>query len=117
MEMLVKHVDEVSGEDIRDGVKLKWVISNCDGAENFYMRLIECEATAEIRPMHYHEYEHEIFIVEGEGYVIGERERKRVRSGDAVLIMPNEKHSIEAIGRLRFLCFIPRKAIGLPVRE
>jgi mannose-6-phosphate isomerase-like protein (cupin superfamily) len=54
---------------------------------------------------HYHALTEEIyFIVEGEGEVEIDGERRLVGPGDAALIRPGARHEITATVPLRFLC-------------
>ena len=54
---------------------------------------------------HYHRRSEEIyFVLEGEGEMELEGERRTVALGDAVLIPPGAWHEIRATERLRFLC-------------
>ena len=54
---------------------------------------------------HYHRAAEEIyFVLEGEGDVELDGERRRVGVGDAVLIPPGAWHEITAVSDLRFLC-------------
>ena len=51
-------------------LKVKWLITKETGAKNFAMRLFEMDAGGQ-SPLHSHNWEHEIFILEGKGLVIG----------------------------------------------
>jgi mannose-6-phosphate isomerase-like protein (cupin superfamily) len=54
---------------------------------------------------HYHAVSEEIyFVLEGEGRLEIDGEEQVVRPGDAALIPPGARHSIEALSQLRFLC-------------
>ncbi|HEY8726689.1 MAG TPA: cupin domain-containing protein [Gaiellaceae bacterium] len=54
---------------------------------------------------HYHRRSEEIyFVLEGEGEMELEGDRRTLAVGDAVLIPPGAWHEIRAVGRLRFLC-------------
>ena len=54
---------------------------------------------------HYHARSEEIyFLLEGEGELVVDGERRGVEPGDAVLIPPRAWHQIRAASRLRFLC-------------
>jgi len=73
----VKHVhftdvdlEEPSEEGIKD-MKVRWLISKKDGAENFAMRLFEIQPGG-YSPLHQHDWEHEVFILDGSG-VVGTR--------------------------------------------
>jgi mannose-6-phosphate isomerase-like protein (cupin superfamily) len=54
---------------------------------------------------HYHRRSEEIyFVLEGEGELELEGDRRTLQAGDGVLIPPAAWHEIRAVGRLRFLC-------------
>lgn len=54
---------------------------------------------------HYHAASEEIyFVLEGEGELELDGERRRLRPGDAALIPPGSWHAIAATSQLRFLC-------------
>jgi quercetin dioxygenase-like cupin family protein len=101
--MKVKPVKEVEAEIMGEGVRIKWVISEKDGAENFYMRVIEADVGAQGPPLHDHPYEHEMYILEGQGVVLGEDSERSFKSGNVVFIPPNERHQLKFQGALRFI--------------
>ena len=54
---------------------------------------------------HYHARTEEIyFVLEGEGQMEVDGDRRRIVAGDAILIPPGARHQIRAEGPLRFLC-------------
>jgi mannose-6-phosphate isomerase-like protein (cupin superfamily) len=54
---------------------------------------------------HRHARSEEIyFVLEGEGELEIDGERRRVSPGDAALIPPGARHQIAALSELRFLC-------------
>ncbi|MBW1713318.1 MAG: cupin domain-containing protein [Deltaproteobacteria bacterium] len=113
--MKVKKVKDVAAQEVGPGATLRWVISAQDGAENFFMRVVEVEAGGQGPPSHSHPYEHEIFILEGRGKVIGDGEERPFETGDVIFIPPDEPHHIEPEGRLRFICLVPAsEALQLP---
>ena len=66
--IITKHVHftEVNLEDpsekgVKD-MKVRWLISKVDGAENFAMRLFEIQPGGH-SPYHQHDWEHEVFIL------------------------------------------------------
>jgi len=74
------------------------------------MRLFEMDSGVQ-NPIHSHNGEHKIFILEGKGLVIGGQEEKKLKAGDAIFIHPNEKRQLKSSSKkaCRFLCFIPYK--------
>jgi quercetin dioxygenase-like cupin family protein len=80
------------------------------GAPNFAMRLFEVEPKG-YSPFHSHPWEHEVFIVEGEGTIVSAEGEKRFKAGDVVFILPNEKHQFKnsSAKDLKFLCIVPHK--------
>lgn len=98
-----------AGEGTR-GVKVRWLITEETGARNFAMRLFEVEPGG-YSPLHSHPWEHEIFILEGEGIAIGEDGARPLKEGDVIFIPPGERHQLKNTGeeKLMFLCLIPIK--------
>jgi quercetin dioxygenase-like cupin family protein len=111
--MKIINFDRVERKDVGEGaskVKVRWLINEEMGANNFFMRLFEIEVGG-YTPLHVHDWEHEVFILEGEGIVICEDEVKIFRTGDAVFIAPDEKHQFRNVGKslVKLLCLIPNK--------
>lgn len=111
--MKILHYSEVEAKDAGEGVsklKVRWLITKDMGAENFAMRLFEIEPGG-YSPFHSHPWEHEVFILEGEGIVVGVSEKRSFKPGDAIFIPPNEKHQFKNDGNktLKFLCLVPNK--------
>ena len=101
--------DQISDVSIK-GVNRRVLISPKDGAPNFTMRMFHVEPGG-YTFHHTHDYEHEIFIVEGNGEVISEKGATQVEKGHAILIEPGEIHQIKNTGEvlLTFLCLIPNQ--------
>ena len=89
-------------------LKVRWLITKDIGAPNFAMRLFEMQPGGN-SPLHTHDWEHEVFILEGEGTVVGKEGEKKFKHGDAVFIRPNEKHQFKNTGKklVKFLCLVP----------
>ena len=109
--MRVFGYQEVKAQDVEEGatkVKIRWLITKDIGAENFAMRLFEVEARG-FTPLHKHPWEHEVFILEGQGLVAGSAEERVFREGDVVFIPPNELHQFRNTSEntVKFLCMIP----------
>jgi quercetin dioxygenase-like cupin family protein len=104
---------DVEAKDAEGGstkLKVRWLITKEIGAANFAMRLFEMEAGGN-SPLHSHSWEHEVFILEGEGLVVGGQEEKKFKAGDAIFIPSNEKHQLKNNSKktCKFLCLIPYK--------
>jgi quercetin dioxygenase-like cupin family protein len=93
-----------------DKARIRWLINEANGAENFSMRLIEI-APGGSSAHHSHEWEHEVFVLEGKGYIKGEKGKEILGKGTVVLIPKNEVHQFKNDGAkpLKFLCVIPIK--------
>ena len=97
-----KPIEEVSGVVKRE------VITAEDGAPHFCMRVFEVEPGSST-PSHSHWWEHEVFILSGQGVVVsGEREIP-IGKGSVIFVAPNEQHRfLNNSGEpLRFICVIP----------
>jgi quercetin dioxygenase-like cupin family protein len=100
--MFVRSHREVAGQQMGKGVTLRWVISEED-AESFCMRIIEAEPGSQGPPLHSHPYEHEMYILEGQGILVGENEEKAFKPGDVIFVPSNEKHQLAFQGYLKFI--------------
>jgi quercetin dioxygenase-like cupin family protein len=90
------------------GAGLRWVIGEKEGAPTFSMRVAELQPGART-PGHSHDWEHEIFVLSGQGKVDAGGEEVLLKEGDAVFIPPMEEHRFSNDGDdvLRFICAIP----------
>lgn len=90
------------------GVHVRWLITDETGAPNFVMRHFEIDPGG-FSPLHSHSWEHEVFILEGEGTITSKDGKHPLRSGDVIFIAPGEEHQLTNTGRrtLKFLCMIP----------
>jgi len=102
-------VEPVDFEDAKD-VKVRWLISDKDNAPNFAMRLFEV-APRGYSPLHTHNWEHEVFILEGEGVATDGEKEYQIKRGTVVYVAPEESHQFKNTGSdtLKFLCLIPIK--------
>lgn len=96
-------------EGVKD-TKLRWLISEEDGAKNFAMRLFEVKPKG-YTPLHQHDWEHEVFIIEGNGEARNKEDKKTFKKGDFFFVKPMEWHQFVNTGNktLKFLCLIPIK--------
>jgi len=95
-------------EDGAEGVKVKWLLDKSIGTPTFMMRHFTVEPGG-FTPLHRHEWEHEVYVLEGEGLVRHEDRKYAIRPGDAILIPPNRLHQFRSTesAHLKFLCMIP----------
>ncbi len=65
-------------------------------------------------PKHFHDYEHEVYVLAGSGVVIDDDRERPLRAGDVVFVAPNDVHQFRNTGSepMRFLCLIPNSATG-----
>jgi len=98
--------EEMAKMEGASGVTVRWLISKKDGAKNFFMRRFEIEGWT---PYHTHPYEHEVFILSGEGTVVGEGVEHRLSPGVFCWIPADEPHQFKKTGKekLCILCLIP----------
>ena len=110
--MIIKDADSVEKEMITDaGVKgtvKQNLLSNIDKTPTFSMRRFT------ITPggytfHHTHDFEHEVYVLSGKGFIKAKDGDKRIAPGTAALIIPNEVHQFVNDGDepLVFLCIIP----------
>ena len=90
------------------GVTKREVITADDGAPNFCMRVFEVEPGSST-PSHSHLWEHEVFILSGQGTVLSEQGEAQIAKGSVVFVLPDEHHCFvnNSNETLRFICVIP----------
>jgi len=108
--MLVRHRDDVevvsySGD--AQGVEMRPLITEREGAPRFAMRVFTL-APGGYTPYHAHEWEHEVYILEGCGTVRGKDGERALRPGDSVFLAPHDEHQFRAGTKgLQFICCVP----------
>jgi quercetin dioxygenase-like cupin family protein len=93
-----------------EGVTIRWLISQKDGAPNFAMRIFEVEPSG-YTPYHKHSWEHEVFILEGRGTLVTGEKNLPLKKGDSVFVPPDEDHQFknDSEENFTFICLIPIK--------
>jgi quercetin dioxygenase-like cupin family protein len=113
--MIIHDVRETSAFTDLKGAKdttKRVLISGQDGAQNFYMRHFTIEGHG-FTPKHAHPWEHEIYIISGEGQVFIKDKEAPFSKGMAIFIPAMDKHQIKAGDKgLEFLCMIPANTEG-----
>ncbi|WP_448589213.1 cupin domain-containing protein [Thermodesulfobium sp.] len=94
------------------GASIRWLITPEDGAPNFAMRLITIEPGGQ-SPAHSHNFEHEMFVLEGEATVVSDGLETKVHEGSFIFIKPGEFHTVKNTGTkvCTFLCMVPNYSI------
>jgi quercetin dioxygenase-like cupin family protein len=89
-------------------LKVRWLITKDMGAPNFAMRIFEMEPDG-YSPLHTHPWEHEVFVLKGEGIVVEKNKERKIVSGDVIFIEPNELHQFKNNGKMpfMFICIVP----------
>ena len=110
----VVHYTEVPAQVFGDeapGTSIRWLIDDDhDGAPVYALRMIEVEPGGHT-PRHSHAFEHENFVVEGQGRVLLNGEWHPLQPGDVVFVPGGAEHTYENTGSapFKFLCGIPVK--------
>jgi len=107
------HYSDIPAEEVEQGakdVKIRWLITEGDEAPNFVMRHFEI-APGGYTPYHDHTWEHEVFILSGQGVVVGEEGETPFGQGDVIFMPGGEKHNFRNTGAepMCMLCLIPSK--------
>jgi quercetin dioxygenase-like cupin family protein len=108
MEKIVKNFIEVLEEPVEmEGAKnafIRWLIKG----PNFHLRYFRIEKGGN-SPRHSHNYEHEIFVLKGDGKIFIDGEDYYISSNFFIYVPPNKEHQIINNGEtdLEFLCVIP----------
>lgn len=110
--MKLQHYTDVPLEDVvmegAEGAKIRWLISQKDGAPQFATRMFEVSVGGHT-PFHAHAWQHQNYVLEGEGALVTEDGDKPFKAGDVIFVPPRMKHSYKNTGDtlMRFLCIIP----------
>ena len=114
MKIYITHVKDVEVKPVEmedaKGAYIQWLIDQSKGAKRFAMRLFTVKPGGVI-PKHNHWYEHEIYVLKGEG-IIGAGDREyTIREGNVIFVPPNIPHWYKNTGKedLVFICIIPLK--------
>ena len=106
----INHRDvEGSHPEGTEGVDFKPLIAQNMNPPTFYLRLFDISPGGHT-PKHSHEWEHEVFVIEGEGKIVLDDLEIRLVDGDAVYVEPKELHQFVNDGTelMRMICVIPK---------
>ena len=99
------------------GCQVRWLLGPEQGTPTFAMRQFEV-APGGFTPRHSHPYEHEVFVLEGEGVVVEGEKEHPLRPGDVIFVVPDEVHQFRNTGSapLKFLCLVPNSSLNEAVK-
>lgn len=108
---LIRNIEERSMAPVQmegaSGVRMAVMVGREDGAPHFALRHFRVEGGGNT-PRHSHDYEHEVFVVEGGGRILLEGREHAIRGGDVIYVPADEEHCFYAGPEgLRFLCLVP----------
>lgn len=119
--MHIRNIDETDLVPVQmDGVKgasMAIMAGREHGAPNFSLRQFKVEPGGHT-PRHRHDYEHEVYVIDGQGEVLLDGAYRAIRAGDVILVPAEEEHQFRVTGSrpLRFLCAVPaNRNCGEPV--
>jgi len=103
-----REVEAITVEAGAEGVRIQWVLDEDCGAPNFSLRRFEIDPGG-YTPLHTHPWEHEVYILSGQGEVVSGDTVSPLRPNDAVLVPPDEQHQFRAVegNGLTLLCLVP----------
>jgi quercetin dioxygenase-like cupin family protein len=110
--MLIRRADAMEGRAVEmegaRGVTMRLMVGRQDGAPSFSMRHFTV-APGGHTPRHSHNYEHEVYVVEGRGRVEQDGELRELKAGDVVYVRPNALHQFtnDSEAPFAFLCMVP----------
>ena len=110
--MLIRKTDPATTTPVEmDGVKdvtMQVMVGRADGAPNFASRHFVVQPGGHT-PHHSHDYEHEVYIIEGEGQAECDGATQTVHAGDVLYVPANAVHQFrnESDDAFRFLCLVP----------
>ena len=91
------------------GIDFFPMITKKDGAPDFAMRLFEIKPNGHT-PKHSHDWEHEVFIVSGNGYILRGNENIVIEKEDFIFIPAGEIHQFTAgDDGISFICVVPNR--------
>lgn len=104
--------EDIAKREVIDGAKgvhMQEFITAKDGAPTFALRVFEV-APGGFTPHHAHPWEHENFVLEGEGELVNpDATTTQLRVGDAAFVPSLQKHQYRNTGKgiFRLICCIP----------
>jgi quercetin dioxygenase-like cupin family protein len=108
LEKLSKIRPDMAGAE---GVYKQVPISKEHGAPHFSFRVFTIEPGGHT-PYHTHAFEHENYIIDGQGVILTGDQEHPIKKGDFVLVLPGEKHqyrNTSASQNMVMICAVPKE--------
>lgn len=106
--MVVRTIDEAKLSVTGSGNRIHWLVEKNDGSSTFEVRLVSIPPEGKSSKGH-HGHEHGVYILSGQGRVIGEEGEYTLKAGVSVFVKGNEEHqwvNDSASESLDFICVI-----------
>ncbi len=113
--MKITHYNEIlpvtMNNDLVKDVAGRVLIGQEEGAPNFCMRFFEM-GPGGYTPKHTHDWEHEVFVHQGNGEVFVDAKWHPLSPGSAIFVPPNVVHQFKNTSEkiFTFICLVPSKA-------
>jgi quercetin dioxygenase-like cupin family protein len=107
---IIKHFEAIQAKPMLDGVTMRLVIGPDQGAPFFNMRIFDLKPGS-ATPHHKHWWEHEVYILEGQGIVKTESGDTLISAGYTVFVPGEELHQFVNTSDtvFRFICLVPQE--------
>lgn len=108
---MIRNIEDVQMNEVEmEGVKgasMAVMVGRSDGAPNFALRSFRVEPGGHT-PRHSHDFEHEVYVVAGEGTVLLGDTEHAIKAGDVIYVQAEQEHQFKSgASDLRFLCMVP----------
>ena len=91
------------------GIRFYPMITEKDGAPNFAMRFFEIRPSGHT-PKHTHDWEHEVVVTAGSGFVLKVDEKIAIEKDDFILVPPGVLHQfIAGEEGMSMVCVVPNE--------
>ncbi len=101
---------DITPEKLKEKGKatVRWLLGEPEGAPNFEMRYFSLSGEISTE-WHSHAWEHQVFVIEGQGKFRSAEKEVDLGPGSAVFVPPGEEHHfICPGGKFDFICVVPK---------
>ena len=100
---------EITDLEGAEKVEKEVLLGSDEGVENFAMRRFTLDKGGHT-PYHSHDWEHEVYVLKGEGKIKTKDGDKKLSRDDAVYVPSGEKHQfVSGNEGMTFLCLVPKR--------